>query len=165
MDGVSGIGAAGGSGYLPRPSDAQAVNGSLASGKSAESAAAGNAAMTSISATSIQSSSEIVAGTIPAANNNELLGAVLLMLLLEYMQSEDSKEKENLLGLMAMMIQQQQQANQGASFLHMYSSQSIESVQITTSNSALSAYQAAIDPGKVPSTDAGAGGGSVNTVA
>ena len=164
MDGVSGIGAANGPGYQPRPSDAQTVHGSPTSDKLVASAAAGQSAMTSISATSIQSSSEIVASTIPAANNNELLGAVLLLLMLEYMQSESSKEKENLLGLMAMLIQQQQQANQGASFLHMYSSQSIESVQITTSNSAISAYEAAVDPGKAPPTDA-ASGGSVNTVA
>ena len=85
MSGVSGIGAISGAGYLPRPSEAQAVNASLVSGKLAASAAAGQSAMTSISATSIQTSSEIIAGTVPAANNNELLGAVLLLLMLEYM--------------------------------------------------------------------------------
>ena len=65
---------------------------------------------------------------------------------------------------MAMLIQQQQQANQGASFLHMYSSTSMESIQITISTSALSTYETAIDPGKVPSTDA-PGDSRVDTVA
>jgi hypothetical protein len=164
MDGVSGIGAVGGSGYMSRPSDAQAVDGSLASKQSAVSASASKADMTSISATSIQSQTEIIAGTIPAANNNELLGAVLLLLMLEYMQSESSKEKENLLGMMAMLVQQQQQSKQGESFLYMSSSQSYESIQVVSTSSALSAYEAALDPGKVPTTDA-TGGGSVDTVA
>jgi hypothetical protein len=55
---------------------------------------------------------------------------------------------------MAMLVQQQQQANQGASFLQMYSSQSIQSVQILSSSSALNAYQTAVDPSTTPSTDA-----------
>lgn len=119
--------------------------------------------LASLSATSISATSESLIATLtPSANNNELLGAVLLMLIMEYLKTDDKQEKQGIMGLVSALLQQQQQQSAGAETL-MYSSTSYsyESVQMQmmSTDMALAAYSgASATLQQAPSIDAGAAG-------
>lgn len=119
--------------------------------------------LASLSSTSITATSESLIATLtPSANNNELLGAVLLMLIMEYLKTDDKDEKQGIMGLIGALLQQQQQQAAGAETL-MYSSTSFTyeatQIQMMSSEMALAAYSgASASLQQAPGIDAGAAG-------
>ncbi len=180
MDGIAPIG---GGGYLTsRPMNLQSAQAPAAPAADAPNAsnlkgggalapdalAASGSQALSLSSTSMAMESQSLSmQSAPAANNNELLGAVLLMLMLEYLTTQDENKKDALLGAMVgLAALQSMQQDQGASLSYSSMSMSMESTQIqmVSSESVAGAYGAVADNTKVPLGDA-ASGSEINTYA
>ena len=121
----------------------------------------------SISSTSMSANIESFSGVSSAAsNNNELLGAVLLMLMMQYMKSGDAGQKQDLLSVISALAQQQGQSNSASStFSYSSTSISMESTQIQMSSTQVAAAYsgASATMQQVPAADAGSG--SLNVIA
>jgi hypothetical protein len=99
--------------------------------------------------------------SIPAANTNELLGAVLLLLLLEYMSTQDQDKKDALLGAIVGLASLQSQQADAVSLNYSSTSMSMQSsqMQMIASDSIASTYNGALaDTTRAPLTDAASGG-------
>jgi hypothetical protein len=98
--------------------------------------------------------------TVPAANNNELLGAVLLLLLLEYMSTQDEDKKDALLGAIVGLASLQSQQADSISLNFSSTSLCLQSskLQMISSDSIASTYNGAVaDPLQVPLSDPSSG--------
>ena len=165
MDGVSPIGGmpSGGMPYRTNPAgNAEGAPAAPIQHNLAGTEASSSKTIASLSASSINASSEsLIASNGPVLADEQLLGLVVLLLTLQYLQSDDEEEKKDLLTLLLALAQQQQSGNSSESLMYNSTSLSVESsqMQVISTDNALSAYSGGtIDPQQTPPADPGAAG-------